>query len=304
MNSSTEIDNKKSMLKEKRERLSELRSNKRDLIDELKRTSKLRNEKRSLRDKLNFQAKEAFITARESRNKRDQINEEVQVRKQMRDILREDAERIKKRLTELSSQMKGYGRGNKNHRVSERIKHLERRLETTPFLTKEKERETLQQLEELSEEFERLEEFRELRGEFREIKSKLRNMQTEIKAYHTSVTTLAQESQVHQEKMLDSTKSAKKIKDEADKTHAEVIEYSKRIKEIRNQLDQISAEIRKISSEVQDKSQAMRIARKTHAKRARERRLDVKAEEILSKYKDGDNLTLDEFKVLMERGLI
>lgn len=304
MNSTTEIDNKKSILKEKRERLSELRSNKRDLIDELKRTSKLRNEKRSLRDKLNLQAKEAFITARESRNKRDQINEEVQVRKQMRDILREDAERIKKRLTELSSQMKGYGGGNKNRRVSERIKHLERRLETTPFLTKEKERETLQQLEELSEEFERLEEFRELRGEFREIKSKLRNMQTEIKAYHTSVTTLAQESQVHQEKMLDSTKSAKKIKDEADKTHAEVIEYSKRIKEIRNQLDQISAEIRKISSEVQDKSQAMRIARKAHAKRARERRLDVKAEEILSKYKDGDNLTLDEFKVLMERGLI
>ena len=50
--------------------------------------------------------------------------------------------------------------------------------------------------------------------------------------------------------------------------------------------------------------QAARRAKKVEAKRVREQKLDAKAEEILKRYEDGSKLTLDEFKVLMERGLI
>ena len=221
----------------------------------------------------------------------------------MRDILREDADKIGKRIIELGSQLKNMGVP-KNRRVGDRIRRLERQLETTPFLTKEMEKQTLQQLEELSSEFEKLEQFKDLRSEFRDIQNKLRHMQTEIKTYHTSVTTLAQESQIHQEKMIAATKEAKKIKEIADASHAEVIALSSTISSIRKELDSLTQEVKRVSSELGEQVQAARRAKKMEAKRVREQRLDAKAEEILTRYKDGEKLTLDEFKVLMERGLI
>lgn len=290
-------------LDEKRTNLTSLRLRRKKLIDKLHELNNKRNELRSQRDKNNKLARELFDEARISKEKRDQINEEVQVRKQMRDILREDADKIGKRIVELGSQMKNISVP-KNRRVGDRIRKLERQLETTPFLTKEMEKQTLTQLEELSSEFEKLEQFKDLRSEFRDIKNRLRHMQTEIKTYHTSVTTLAQESQIHQEKMIAATKEARKVKVESDESHAEVIALSSAISGIRKELDGLTGEVKKLSNELGAEIQAARKARKSEVRRAREHKLDTKAEEILVKYKDGNSLTLDEFKVLMERGLI
>lgn len=290
-------------LDEKRTNLTSLRLRRKELIDKLHELNNKRNELRSQRDKNNKLARELFDEARISKEKRDQINEEVQVRKQMRDILREDADKIGKRIVELGSQMKNISVP-KNRRVGDRIRKLERQLETTPFLTKEMEKQTLTQLEELSSEFEKLEQFKDLRSEFRDIKNKLRHMQTEIKTYHTSVTTLAQESQIHQEKMIAATKEARKVKVESDESHAEVIALSSAISGIRKELDGLTGEVKKLSNELGAEIQAARKARKSEVRRAREHKLDTKAKEILVKYKDGNSLTLDEFKVLMERGLI
>ena len=296
-------ENEEISLEEKRTNLTSLRRKRKELIDKLHELNNKRNELRSQRDKNNKLARELFDEARTAKEKRDQINEEVQVRKQMRDILREDADKIGKRIIELGSQMKNISVP-KNRRVGDRIRKLERQLETTPFLTKEMEKQTLTQLEELSSEFEKLEQFKDLRSEFRDIKNKLRHMQTEIKTYHTSVTTLAQESQIHQEKLIESTKNARKVKVESDESHAEVIALSSSISGIRKELDGLTGEVKKLSNELGAEIQAARKARKSEVRRAREHKLNTKAEEILVKYKDGNSLTLDEFKVLMERGLI
>ncbi len=290
-------------IEEKRELLSDLRLRRKDQITKLHELNNRRNELRSIRDKKNKESKDLFEESRNSRERRDQINEEVQVRKQMRDILREDADKMGKRLVELGSQMKNFG-APRNKRVGDKIRRLERQLETTPFLTKEMEKQTLLQLEELSSEFERIEQFKDLRSEFREFQNKLRYMQTEIKTYHTSVTTLAQESQVHQEKMLNATKGAKKIKEEADEAHAEIIALNASISAIRKELDGLTQGVKKLSSELGVEIQAARRAKKVEAKRVRDQKLDAKAAEILKRFEEGGKLTLDEFKVLMERGLI
>jgi len=288
---------------EKKEHLSDLRLKRKDQITNLHAFTNKRNELRNIRDQKNQEAKTLFEEAKTSKERRDQINEEVQVRKQMRDILREDADKIGKRLVELGSQTKNVGIP-RNKRVGDKIRKLERQLETTPFLTKEMEKSTLHQLEELSSEFERIEQFKDLRSEFRDIQNKLRYMQTEIKTYHTSVTTLAQESQIHQEKMITSSKQARNIKEEADEIHAEIIAMSTSINAIRKELDGLTGAVKKLSGELGQEIQAERKARKVEAKRVIERKMDAKAKEILSKYEEGNKLTLDEFKVLMERGLI
>ncbi len=292
-------------LKEKRDRLSEIKSQRKELISQLRDLNNKRNDVRKVRDDLNLKAKELFQAVKENRIKRDQINEEVSLKKQMRDILREDADKIGKRLLELSSKMKGeHSNPGKYRHVGERIKSLERNLETTAYLSKDQEKQTLKQLEELSSEFEKLEIFRELRSEFRDIQQKLRQMQTEIKTYHTSLVTLAQESQIHQEKMIEATKEAKKVKEEADASHAEVIALSSKLKDIRTSLDSITQEVKNLSSEFVSESSAAKKAKRAEVKKIRDQKLDEKAEEILTRYKDGNTLTLDEFKVLMERGLI
>ena len=297
------VESEEMSLEEKKVHLGSLRLKRKEFIDKLRACNEKRNEIRSSRDQKNKQAKDLFNEAKISKERRDQINEEVQVRKQMRDILREDADKIGKRLVELGSQMKNVGVP-RNKRVGEKIRRLERQLETTPFLTKEMEKGTLSQLEELSAEFEKIEQFKDLRSEVRDIQNKLRYMQTEIKTYHTSVTTLAQESQIHQEKMLGATKEARKIKNEADSAHAEVIALSGQITEIRKTLDGLTQEVKKLSNEFGIELHAVRKARRVEAKRARDEKLDARAEEILVRYNEGNKLTLDEFKVLMERGLI
>ncbi len=297
------VESEEMNLEEKKEHLGSLRLKRKEFIDKLRECNENRNEIRSSRDLKNKQAKDLFNEAKIFKERRDQINEEVQVRKQMRDILREDADKIAKRLVELGSQMKNVGVP-KNRRVGEKIRRLERQLETTPFLTKEMEKSTLSQLEELSAEFEKIEQFKDLRSEVRDIQNKLRYMQTEIKTYHTSVTTLAQESQIHQEKMLTATKEARKIKEEADAAHTEVIALSIQITEIRKTLDGLTQEVKKLSNEFGIELHAARKARRYEAKRARDEKLDARAKEILVRYEEGNKLTLDEFKVLMERGLI
>ena len=152
-------ENEEISLGEKRTNLTSLRRKRKELIDKLHELNNKRNELRSQRDKNNKLARELFDEARTAKEKRNQINEEVQVRKQMRDILREDADKIGKRIIELGSQMKNISVP-KNRRVGDRIRKLERQLETTPFLTKEMEKQTLTQLEELSSEFEKLEQFK------------------------------------------------------------------------------------------------------------------------------------------------
>ncbi|MHA1686576.1 MAG: coiled-coil protein [Candidatus Heimdallarchaeaceae archaeon] len=293
----------KMTLEDKKAQLEAMRAKRKELIGQLREFRKKRDELRAIRDEKNQQSKEFFEKARIEREKRDEINEEVQVRKQMRDILREDADKIAKRLLELGSKIKSVGVP-RNRRVRDKIQRLERELETTPFLSKEKERQTLQQLEELSAEMEKLEQFKELKSEFHEMQQKLRHIRTEIKAYHTSVTTLAQESQIHQEKMIEYTKEARRIKAEADEAHAEILALSTSIQAIRKELDSLTQNIKAISAEFSDELQNLRKTRRLEAKRQREQRLDAKAEEILERYKEGHKLTLDEFKVLMERGLI
>lgn len=297
------VESEEMSLEEKKEHLGSLRLKRKEFIDKLRGCNEKRNEIRSSRDEKNKQAKDLFNEAKISKVQRDKINEEVQVRKQMRDILREDADKIAKRLFELGSQMKNVGIP-KNRKVGEKIRRLERQLETTPFLTKEMEKSTLTQLEELSAEFEKIEQFKDLRSEVRDIQSKLRYMQTEIKTYHTSVTTLAQESQIHQEKMLGATKEARKIKGESDAAHAEVIALSIQITEIRKTLDGLTQEVKKLSNEFGIELHAVRKARRVEVKRVRDEKLDAKAKEILVRFEEGSKLTLDEFKVLMERGLI
>jgi uncharacterized coiled-coil DUF342 family protein len=104
--------------------------------------------------------------------------------------------------------------------------------------------------------------------------------------------------------MINATKEAKKIKEEADEAHAEIIALNASISAIRKELDGLTQGVKKLSSELGEEIQAARRARKVEAKRVREQKLDAKAEEILKRYEDGSKLTLDEFKVLMERGLI
>ena len=294
---------KEMSLEEKKELLASLKARRKELIEKLRETNKRREELRTVRDEKNKQAKELFEKAKEERKRRDEINEEVQVRKQMRDILREEADKIAKRLFELGNKMKSVS-APRNRRVGNKIRQLERELETTPFLTKEKERQILQQLEDLSIEMAKLEQFKELKSEFNEMQQKLRHIRTEIKTYHTSVTTLAQESQIHQERMIEHNKEAKKIKKEADEAHAEFIALSTTASLIRKELDGLTQKIKELSSEFTTQIQAMRRAKKQEAKRLREKILDAKAAEILERYKEGAKLTLDEFKVLMERGLI
>ena len=144
------------------------------------------------------QDKELFQTAREQREKRDKINEEVALNKQMRSILREQVDEINESMKTLEEKMDGMGVKRYKKGVSDRIRQLEFKLMTTPNIARDEEQRLVEEIESLSEEFEKQELFREVKDEHRAFHNKLRSLRLEIRTHHAAVKALAQQSQQHQ----------------------------------------------------------------------------------------------------------
>jgi uncharacterized coiled-coil DUF342 family protein len=291
-----------------REKLKKLREIKRDLIGQVRELEKERSQLRSQRDEENQQVKELFANAREQREARDAVNEDVKLNKALRDLRKEDADKALTELEKIEDEMEAMGinpkaRGRRRN-LSRRIRDLEMKIQTTGNLNPQEERELIEQIERLTREMDKLEVADEKRDEMRAIQKRLKSLRSEALAHHKEVKKLASQSQEYHDQMIENIKEARKIRAQADEHHQGVIDLSEKIREIRKEISQVSGETDKIRKELGEETARERRQRKQQEAQQREAELDDKADEILERYKSGEKLGFEEFKLLISRGLL
>ncbi len=294
---------------EGRDRLKRLREVKAELITQVRQEESKRDTLRKSRDEENQQVKQLFEEARISREKRDEVNEDVKLNKALRDLRKEDTDKVLSELEGVEDQMKEMGvkpreQKSKKFNITKRIRDLETTLETTANLHPQQEKELIEGIERLYQDFDKIEVADEKRDEIRDIQNRLRSLRNAAMAHHKEVKKLASQSQEYHDQMLEKIRDARKIRASADKNHKEVIELTQKIKEIRKEITAISNDSDEIRKKLGQETAVDRKKRKQTEARARESDLDAQAKDILERYKAGEKLGFDEFKLIIGRGLL
>jgi uncharacterized coiled-coil DUF342 family protein len=291
-----------------REQVKRLREIKRDLIAQVREIEKQRAEFRTRRDEENKQVKELFHKAREARENRDIVNEDVKLNKALRDLRQEDAEKVLAELEKLEEQMKDMGykpkSRNRQSTLARQIKQLEMEIQTTPNLKPTEEKDLVDKIDKLYQEMDKMEVADEKREEMRSIQKRLRTLRSEALAHHKEVKKLAAQSQEFHDVMLDAIKDARKIRTQADENHKKVVELSEEIKVIRKDITKVTGETDKIRKQLGEETGTERRKRKQEEAKVKEQELDDQAESILERYQSGEKLGFEEFKLLISRGLL
>lgn len=291
-----------------RDRLKRLREIKRELVSRVREVEKERNDLRQQRDNENKAVKDLFEEARVSRQNRDDVNEDVKLSKALRDLRKEDADKALNELEQLEEGMKDIGvdkkKWGKRKGIAKQIKELEFKLETSGMLTPPQEKEIIDRIEELTQDIGLLEVADEKRDEIRIIQKRLRSLRGEQLSHHKEVKKLAQQSQEYHDIMMEKIKEARKIRASADKNHKAVLEISEKIKAIRKDINLVTGDTDKIRKELGEETAVERKKRKQIETKAREEELDTRATDILARYKAGQKLGFEEFKLIIGRGLL
>jgi uncharacterized coiled-coil DUF342 family protein len=278
------------------------------LITEVRDIEKSRNKLRNDRDNKNQNVKELFSKAKEAREKRDAINEDVKLNKALRDLRKEDADKAFGELEKIEDSMKEKGISPKDFgkrvKLSKQIRDLEMKIQTTGNLKPQEERELIERIEKLSLKLDEVEVADEVRDALRKNRKTLRQLRGEALSHHKEVQKLAIISQNHHDEMIASIKEARTIRGEADSHHQEIIKISKEITDLRKEINRISAEADRIRKELGQETAAERKKRKAEEAAKEEEELETKAEDVLERYQSGEKLGFEEFKLLISRGLL
>lgn len=291
-----------------RDRLKRIREVKRELISRVREVEKQRNDLRQTRDEENKIVKNMFEEARIARQKRDEVNEDVKLNKALRDLRKEDADKALSELEKHEENMKGLGvdrsKWGKRKGIAKQIRDLEFKLETSGNINSQQENEIIEKIEKLTQDIGFLEVADEKRDEIRIIQKRLRSLRSEQLSHHKEVKNLAQQSQDYHDTMMEKIKEARKIRASADKNHKQVLEISEKIKIIRKEISQISGETDKIRKALGEETAVERKKRKQVEYKKREGELETKAQDILERYKAGEKLGFEDFKLIISRGLL
>lgn len=293
-----------------RDRLKRLREIKSELISKVRAEEAKRNELRRVRDQQNQQVKELFQEASLARERRDEVNEDVKLNKALRDMRKEDVDKALAELVALEDQMKDINSSKpvmsykKKNSIVHQIKELEAKLETTPNLNPQQEKEMMDRIEKLYNDIDEIVVVDEKRDEIFVIKKRLRTLRNEAMTHHKEVRKLANQSQEYHDEMLEKITEARKIRTSADKAHKEVLALTDIIKSYRKEINAITQETDAIRKKLGEETPADRKKRKQAEAKKREEDLDTQALEILERYKSGEKLGFEEFKLLISRGLL
>jgi phosphoserine phosphatase len=253
------------------------------------------------RDKLNERARELKSKAMELRAKRDELNDQIQELKKFRESsktdfsgLREQSDRIKEELKTLQSQMTG-----KERRAKSMFKKLEWKLQTDPTNLQDEVR-IIRQLKGLEGQIKNVEQIDKLRAQLMEVNAQIRSERIKSNDVYSQIRDLAQASQENHVGMLESLKELDAVKAEADSAHQRFLESKKKADESHHGYINFIIEIKEMERQLHQNERNLKMDQVQRVLQAR----DETAKEASEKLKKGDKLTFDEFKLLVERGMI
>ncbi len=250
------------------------------------------------RSKYNEEFKRKREAVKEPKERRDALNTRVKELKSERDSARREAsakrQEIKKTLYDLS-QIKVYSEG-RSQDTSDELEHLEWMIQTTS-MSKEDERSLMSRIAELEAKLQIQLKNESLKSRLNTLREDIKKLDVKAETSHRELIKLVDESEIYHNKMIELSEESNKIRLKADKAHKKLIEVKNRLKE------------------VQDRYIAVLVTFKSKRKQEREtRRREEEAklkkfknhieETATGKLRRKEKLSFEEFKILIEKGMI
>ncbi len=291
----SEVDQLVVKLSEQERQASELRD-KRDKLNGEARA------KADRRDELNKQMAELIAKVKEHQKERDEENTKVQDFKVKREEVRKNLAEAKKEVDQIKEDenLEPLPKPPIPEKVLRRnLKQLEWKIQTE-ILPPEEEKRLVQEIATLQEQLEEAETIRTLRQERNARFSTFEGLKAEMNHYHKAVIRTAKSSQRHHHEMTKLFAQIDEIRKEADQCHKDFIETKKTADVTHKKFIEIIKGKEKYQKELQGIRQKARV---DHFREVKET-IEARADEALRKYKEGKKLSLEEFSMLVERGLV
>lgn len=294
----------------------------RELKNKLQELEEQAYTERTKRDELNLKVKEISSKIREKRRtisslieelkklreERNQLLKELRSKKSEKDAIKDKLAELKVARKEIVSKMREI-RTLFNNRIPEKetliqeLEKLEWEYQTTP-LPVEIEEEYIRKIETLRAKIRMLKEYDDLRDKYSLNSSVMEKLVEILEKFRKEMNNLYVRIQELNTKIKESSEKIASIKTEIN----ELVQYRETLREQAGEHHRkyinLLSEIRNIKDELTRLEFLAKASKIAVVVEKRRKKMRKRAEEIYEKYKKGETLTLDEFKLLMEFGFI
>ncbi len=245
------------------------------------------------RDELDEQARQMRAEVSNLKTERDKLNEEVQNLKLQRTALREKIYQKIEEIRKLRPRSKALAElrpPRSRHSLQEEVENIDWEIQTS-ILTKEEEKELVEQVKLLETQLTFHRRFEHLIHKIRALQDEVRAIDAQGKVFHEKLMGTARKSQTIHEKMLAKIEESKKLKAQADHFHQLFTQGRDKSRSMQAEIAEVSKRLKLLKGEISEEE--------AQERRKSEESLREKLEnEAREKLKRGGKLTLDEFKLL------
>ncbi|WP_455143632.1 coiled-coil protein [Candidatus Hodarchaeum mangrovi] len=261
------------------------------------------------RNSLNEQVKELIATAKEEREKRDNCNDKITALKENKTLLLKELEGFEKQAEGLNGQLEGLNvKGNTHSRrvdisakkIRHEIQELEWKIQTTSNLSINEEREIVEQIARLEQKFREVRETDVISRDLRTFNNRINVLKGKMRSLENELRSMARESRFHHKTMIQAFKNADVMRKQADDLHAQFIDAKKQANSVHNEYLNYLREINRIRQDINKSKQKVRAKQDAH----RKEKLEEKTEDARKKFEEGRKLSFEEFRTLIDKGLI
>jgi uncharacterized coiled-coil DUF342 family protein len=267
--------------------------------------NQLTKEALTKRNEFNEQINEDLARAKDYTTKRDDLNAQVKQLKHRRKELQEKVKENKKVLEEVVEKdqtsnkdtirrKRGSMRG-----LNEKINKIEWDLQTS-VLTPEKEKEMVQLLEKLSDQLNRIAEEVHITSQQTQMWKEISAARREINVLHIQIIDAAKESQIYHNLMNQSYHQINGLRKQANDHHKEFLSFKKQSDTFHRDFLSKVAEKNELKGELREIKQKIRAS----INEKKQANLEENTKKAYDKYERGENLSLEEFRLLVEKGMI
>ena len=261
------------------------------------------------RNILNEQVKELIKTAKEEREQRDNCNEAIAKIKENKILLLKEVEGFEEQAKRLDHQLNGIQEKNVQpkrrsdlsaRKIRRNIQELEWKIQTTSNLTIAEERDIVEKIARLEQKFREVHETDVVARDLKTILSRINVLKARFRGLENELRSQARESRFHHKTMIQAFKNADILRKQADELHAQFLESKEQANSIHNEYLNYIREISHLRQEINKNKQKFRAAQDAQ----RREKIEEKTEDARKKFEEGRKLSFEEFRTLIDKGLI
>ena len=245
------------------------------------------------RDAVNKQIRDLRQEATNTKERRDALNAKVSVFKALRDETRASVKKKLEEVKQLRLKMRHLSlkRPRQDYTALKKQKdEIEWKIQTNP-LTLDEEKPLVEKANQLQTQLEIYQQLDDARRKIGELQGQVDSMNAEAKTFHEQLSELAPKSQELHEKMMEIIGKANTLKTEADSYHQKVVQRRLEAQKVHEEYVDVQNRIETLTKQMTEKEEKEKIRRQDEKREALKKA-------ALRKLKQGQKLTLEEFKLL------